>query len=347
MNVLMILGRLLLLPVSLIYGLLTEIRNFLFDLKILPVYHSALPVISVGNLVAGGTGKTPFTIWLAEQLSADYRVAVVSRGYRRQSKGLQIVSQKGKILLSAREAGDEPCLMARKLPRATVVVAEKRSAALAWLEREQAADVVILDDAFQHRYVHREIDIVLFKKAAQFWFNFPLPTGSWREFPWRIQRARFVGLAEKQNLPLVSRDKQFHVKAVNATLMDAQFNPLFKLSELANTPLAAFAGIARPQAFFESLKKQGLNILLTFAFSDHHSYTAAEIQKMVNQCQRKKLKYLVCTEKDLVKISNLIKENELKPGQSVKIVAVDYRLQVIESDLLLNEIKKTIDKKIK
>ncbi|MHB2153882.1 tetraacyldisaccharide 4'-kinase [Calditrichota bacterium GD2] len=346
MRFLRMLARLLLLPFSLLYGLAMEIRNILFDLKILPVYASRLPVISVGNLVAGGTGKTPFTIWLAAQLAKRYRVAIVSRGYGRESKGLQIVAQNGSILLSAEQAGDEPLLMAKKVPAATVLVSEKRRSAVQWIEQRQAAEVIVLDDGFQHRYVQRDVDIVLFKKSQQFWRNFMLPSGTWREFPHRVSRAHYVGLAAQGKLPFIPLHKQFHVQTMSGPLVDLHLQACLAPEDLKDVPVAAFAGIADPQSFFETLAKMNMAVKRTFAFGDHHRFTENDLLRMGNICRQEKLKYLICTEKDLMKISEIIDQNGEKNLQGIKIVALAYALAVQE-EFLIKAIEKTIDKKLK
>ncbi len=347
MKVLLLLLRGLLLPVSLLYGLVTEIRNLLFFLKWLPVYQSKLAVISVGNLTAGGTGKTPFTIWLAGQLAKKYPLAVVSRGYRRKSRGLKVVSHQGQILATPDEVGDEPYLIAKKLKNVTVLVAEKRKQALQWLEQNSEARVVILDDGFQHRHVQRDVDIVLFKRARQFWLNFMLPTGYWREFPWHIRRAHFIILPESQKLPLVLSQKQFQAKAESQMLIDCHFNTVKKLKEMQGVTVAAFAGIAKPGEFFERLNHLGLKVEKTFTFSDHHYFTTIELQKMIDFCRQQKIEYLLCTEKDLVKVCHLLQNNPSPKSELVKIAAIDYQWQIVETNRLIEAIKKTIDKKIK
>lgn len=347
MKLLSVLIRLLLLPVSLLYGLVTEIRNLLFHLKWLPIYHSKLAVISVGNLTAGGTGKTPFTIWLAGQLANEYQVAVVSRGYRRKTKGLKVVANRGQISASPEEVGDEPFLIARKLKNVTVLVVEKRKQALQWLEQNCAAQVVILDDGFQHRHVHRDVEIILFKRAWQFYFNFILPTGSWREFPWHIRRAHFVVLPEKQQLPFIRPQNQFQVKARSQMLVDCYFKPIKALQEMKGEPVAVFAGIAQPELFFKQLNDLELKVARSFSFKDHHHFSKKDIEKMFDVCRQEKIKYLLCTEKDLVKVCNLLQEESSGKMEEVTLAAVDYYWQVLDGERLVSQIKKAIDKKLK
>ncbi len=338
--------RVVLLPVAVLYAVVTEIRNFLFDWKVLPIYRSQLPVISVGNLVVGGTGKTPFTIWLAKQLATQYKVAIVSRGYRRKSKGMQIVAREGQILLKAQQAGDEPLLMAKKVTNATVVVAEKRAQAVQWIEQNTATQVVLLDDGFQHRFVERDVDLVLFNNPKQLFLNFMLPTGSWRELPYRLQRADFVGVQQPGQLPFVPSKKQFNYQPQALKLVDIHFKEAGSLTTLVDQPLAAFAGLAQPQKFFRWLKEHNINPRRTFAFADHHWFTIQDLRAMLNFCQEEKLKYLVCTEKDLVKIQELLLENSVVMPRGLRIVAPEYMVQPTD-ERLLQSLKKTIDKKLK
>ncbi len=346
MKFLIVLLRFLVLPFSLLYGLITEIRNFLFDLKILPIYRSKLPVISVGNLVVGGSGKTPFTIWLAKQLSNTFKVAVVSRGYGRKSKGLKIVADEGKLLTTVDEAGDEPFLIAKKLSRATVVVAEKRKQALQWLEQTNKADLVILDDGFQHRHVWRAMDFVLFKSARPFLWNFYLPTGSWRESPWRVKRAHFIGCAKNQMLPFVAQKKQFYFSPKSHTLIDCSFRQKMPLGQLKGHSVAVVTAIAHPHDFIKTLRENGLVVEAQFTFRDHHAFTEKDLQKVVHTCKKQHLSYILCTEKDLVKICNLFYLKQSDLIESIQLLALNYELQIENSEQLLKRVKMAIDKHV-
>ncbi len=348
MSVLLHFVRLLLLPFSLLFGVVSEMRNLLFDWGLLPVYRSRLPVISVGNIQVGGTGKTPFTIWLAQKLSekTDFRkIAVVSRGYGRKSKGLKVVYEKGKILCDATAGGDEPLLIAHKARPEMVIVAEKRKEALRHLEVTEGADLVILDDGFQHRWVARQVDIVLFKRAASLWQKLPLPSGFLREFPWRLKRAHFLLLSGKPDkslkLPWVPAERQFEMEFAFGALLDERFRILGGVELLQKMRCVAFAGIARPQGFFTMLKEHGANILAQFAFRDHHVYTEDEITHLIEQARDLQAEWLLCTEKDLVKIQELLPvlEAEFKAA-GVRLAAVELQVKVDRENELLNALKK-------
>lgn len=173
--------KIIVIPFALLYGLIIEIRNILYDLKIMPITKYAVPVISVGNLTAGGTGKTPFVIMLSRLLSAyGKRIAIVSRGYGRKSRGAVLVSDGENILAPADVSGDEPQLIARTLPFAIMAVAEKRKQAIDMILSQFQPQVILMDDGFQHRSVHRDMDIVLWNTQDRFYFNLPLPWQSAR-----------------------------------------------------------------------------------------------------------------------------------------------------------------------
>ena len=159
-----------------------------FSVSVFPV-----PVISVGNIIAGGSGKTPFTMLLIPMLSERYkRIAVISRGYGRKSKGLRIVSDgKGRVI-QAEDGGDEPVMIARKYPNQVVIVSEKRAPAIREAIDTYGAELIVLDDAFQHRWVYRNCDIVLIGDARLMLNEAFLPAGNLRENPFDLKRAQII-----------------------------------------------------------------------------------------------------------------------------------------------------------
>ncbi len=347
MKTLLLLARILLIPVSLLYGLFAEIRNILFDLKLLPVYKSKIPVVSVGNISAGGTGKTPFTIWLARQLSARFkRIAIVSRGYKRSSKGFKIVAEDGKILCDVDASGDEPMLIAHKLNNAMVLVSEKRKTALKHIEITESADLIILDDAFQHRWVQRDADIVLFKPAG-FLDLWPLPTGKLREPIWRLKRATYLMLRENgltnRAVRYAPKQRQFKVTFELDEVVNELFETQGRIEEWKSKRVVAFAGIARPQAFFEMLERKGLELVATRAFADHFRYREDDLQKLLRICREKKADWLLCTEKDLVKIQGFLPvlETEIKMA-SVRLGAVALKLKIDNGKEFINDLIKRL-----
>ncbi len=347
MKLLLLIVKIALIPFSLLYALVTEVRNFLFDWHLLPVFRSKIPVVSVGNIRVGGTGKTPFTIWLAQRLSEhSVRVAIVSRGYRRKSKGLKLVAEAGKIVSDVQDAGDEPLLMAHKVPQALIIVSEKRKKALHHIELTEAADVVILDDAFQHRWVARNADIVLLHSAG-FWDNWPLPTGRLRETIWQLKRATYLlrrpDKAGGKPITFVPQHRQFEIEFVPGKIVNEYFEPLGSLEEWRGKPAIAFAGIARPQAFFSMLKRKGIKLLASERFTDHYRYKESDLQRLLHLCRATEARWLFCTEKDLVKIREFLPvlEAEIKIA-GVHLVALSLEVRLQDEQNFLNDLVKRL-----
>jgi len=298
----------LLIPLSVLYGLLMWARSILYRAGVLSVTNSRIPVISVGNLSAGGTGKTPFVDYLLSYFEQKgFRPAVVSRGYGGRFSGrLAIVSDVKKAAPDASYYGDESCLLACKHPQALVVIAPKRRDAINWINTEKKADVIILDDAFQHLQAGRDLDIVLLDAARPFGNNYLLPAGLLREFPAALKRADLLVLtraktADKkltfENTPTVSCAHQIaeQLKSLDGEVVNTE--------DIAGMRGAAFAGIAGPEAFFKGLVGMGLDLYDTCSFSDHQHYNPELLAQLSELKDR--VDYYVTTEKDAVKISAL------------------------------------------
>ncbi|MDR3253039.1 MAG: tetraacyldisaccharide 4'-kinase, partial [Tannerella sp.] len=183
--------RCLLMPFALIYGFVTGLRNMLFDIRVLPSVKFPIPVICVGNIAVGGTGKTPITEYLVALLQKQYRVATLSRGYKRQTHGFRMVTATS----TAAEAGDEACQIKTKFPRVTVAVDANRRRGirrLLALPTDERPEVILLDDAMQHRYVAPSLTIMLTEYDNMFYEDTLLPAGSLREYAHAVYRADIV-----------------------------------------------------------------------------------------------------------------------------------------------------------
>lgn len=298
---------LLLLPLGWLYGGLARLRVWTYRCGWQSIYRAAVPVVSVGNLTVGGTGKTP-TVDAVVRLFLEQgaRVAVVSRGYGSTTKhGVAVVSDGtgGVLSLSPRDCGDEPYLLARRNPSAIVLVAPKRREGVELAVSRFGADVVVLDDGFQHLAVARDLDIVLLDASHPFGNGAVLPAGLLREFPAALQRGHLFILTRCAGaatlippLPgplLRSRHRlapQF--LGLDGTTLNA--------SELPGRRVVAFAGIAAPEHFFAALRSLGLELSATLAFPDHAEYDAgmlAEITRAATGAD-----FCVTTEKDGVKL---------------------------------------------
>ena len=303
---------LLLRPFALIYLSVAQLRNALFDRKLFKAWKSPIPVVSIGNLSAGGTGKTPLVDWVVKYyLSIGCKPAIVSRGYLRESKGVQLVSDGVRIMLSSREAGDETAMLAWNNPDAIVVVAEKRKDAVTYIASRFAKrlpGVIILDDAFQHRAIERDLNIAVINSAEPFRKAKMLPEGRLREPLKNLSRADLVIVnkitdeeragsimkeVEKTGRPVVkARVKNGELICFSGTYASSDEAPLPKtLSALA------FAGIASPENFLDSLKTEGVNVAAYRFFRDHEPLSAKKLQAVRREAEQKGLS-LITTEKD-------------------------------------------------
>jgi tetraacyldisaccharide 4'-kinase len=263
-----------------------------------------VPVISIGNLTVGGTGKTPVTDALVKRLLVKgVRVAVVSRGYGgsyRDEVGC-VAKGDGQLLLSAQEAGDEPCLLARRNPALLVYVARKRALGVRAAELA-GAQLILLDDGFQHLPVQRDVDVLLLDARAPFGNGQLLPAGPLREPLAALRRASLVILTHAGPLqPKVPFNGPVLAcrHRLGETLRSLDGTPV-PWSTLAGKPVLAFAGIARPEDFFAALRAHGVSLQTTLAFDDHQDYRGEQLNRLVQSCQN--IKFLITTEKDAVKL---------------------------------------------
>ncbi len=301
----------LLRPFGVLYGAIVQVRNILFDWRIFRIWRSPIPVVAIGNLSAGGTGKTPLVDWVVKYyLSIGCKPAIISRGYRRESKGVKLVSDGHKVLLSSKDAGDETAMLAWNNPDAIVVVAEKRKKAAAFITRhygQRSPSVLILDDAFQHRQMYRTLNIAIINAAEPFFDARMLPEGRLREPLKNIARADLIVLNKitdkKSAEPIINELEKTGRPIVQARSKIGEmvcFSGECNSSEealLEQPPMLAFAGIASPESFIESLRSEGINVTAHRFFKDHEPYTAKKLRTIRQEADEKGLS-LVTTEKD-------------------------------------------------
>lgn len=276
-----------------------------------------VPILSVGNLVVGGTGKTPFTLWLAETLTrAGMAVAVLSRGYGRKADGVARVREthptgdRAALLF-----GDEPVLLARRLPSVAVWVGRERAAAGMRAIEEDCPSVVILDDGFQHLSLGRDVDFVLLDARRPFGNGRLLPLGPMREPVHHLSRAGALVLtrADDHASTFETRaalEKRFRDKPVFSCrhrisgMVPGPGSPPLPAAQWKGRVAVAFAGIARPESFFESVRSDcpELRLAETLAFPDHHVYTNTDCERVLRAAEHHKADRLITTEKDWVRL---------------------------------------------
>lgn len=305
-------ARLLLLPLSAIYWLGTTIRNLAYDVGLLSQRRFPKPVICVGNITVGGTGKTPLTEHIMDLLMREgRRVAVVSRGYKRKSRGQVIADD----TCTSETVGDEPCQMKRKHPEADVIVDADRAAAID-KAIERGADVVVMDDGMQHRSVRPQGLILVVDYARPMWRDLPLPAGNLREDRLARLRADLIvinkcpaGLTKAQaeyfmsHMSLNDGQRVFFSTIAYGGLRRADGTAVSD-EEASLRGGVAVAGIGRPEPFFAEVDNRLADMRTRrMAFADHHAYTEsdmADIHEMLDYVGPDSV--IVCTEKDSMRL---------------------------------------------
>jgi tetraacyldisaccharide 4'-kinase len=303
-------------PFSPVYSLLMSVRQNLYRRNILTVHRLAVPVISVGNLTLGGTGKTPTVAWIARFLhAAGHRPAIISRGYGGTAKGaVNLVSDGSQVLLTADQAGDEPAMLARQLPGIAVLTGKIRLHPCRHAIERLGSTILILDDGFQHLAIARDIDLVLFNATTLAGNSRVFPGGELREPVSALHRCTAflltgvddgnVGRAERFAALLNSRfpDKPVFYSAIAGEL-PAPPNPESTADSLP--PFFAFCAIAHPDRFFNSLYGMKLHVTGKAWFRDHHRYNQNDVDVICRRAKASGARALITTEKDLVKLEPL------------------------------------------
>jgi tetraacyldisaccharide 4'-kinase len=307
------------------------------------------PVISVGNLTVGGTGKTPCTAYLANFLKDDgLQVAILSRGYKRKSKGLVEVSNGQEILCDAEQAGDEPYLLAQLCPGVRVVVNANRYAAGKWLEAKTKIDVFLLDDGYQHIQLHRDLNLLLLDGNDPIGNGWVLPRGILREPLEEIFRADAVIATRMEAgtirdeiralLYFYGRSKPPLFFAHHEITDFKLLNAAAPLKHFKQQKVAAFSGIAQPDRFFADLQQKKLQIVYQQAFPDHHRYAPEEVATLIAQAQAHQAAAIITTEKDAANLPPKVLAQSSLPVYTAQL---QFR---IENEL---EFKRLVREKIK
>ena len=286
-------------------------RNALYDKGIFRVRPVGVPVISVGNLTAGGTGKTPVVEYLLRYLlKHGKKVAVISRGYKRSTSGTFIVSDGRQIFGTAKVSGDEPYQMARKFPSTVVIVDEVRGRAARVAVNIHRADVIVLDDAFQHRSIARDLDIVMIDGQTILKEIPMLPAGIRREPLSALRRADILVVSRSGDLNF---QKEGFKQYSTAPIAKVEFKPKslvhwstlksISCSDIKGQSCIAFCGIGNPMSFHNILKSIGFTVIEFIRFPDHHRYSSPNLKTIEEKFRSSNAQMIVTTEKDAVRLS--------------------------------------------
>lgn len=311
--------RLLLGPFSVLYGAGVRMRLQANALGLTRPRRLPGAVLSVGNLTAGGTGKTPAVCTIAARVrDLGHKVSVLSRGYKGKGKGIIEVSDGLSLRAGPEEAGDEPCLLARSLPGVPVVVCKDRYAAGRFALEHYGSEVFVLDDGFQHLALHRDCDIVLMDARRPLGNGFLLPLGPLREPAAGLRRAQALVLTRAKEAASVERTAAslralcpgiplFFADHVPMSLVLPSDGQRLPPEALLGRRVTAFAGIGRPEALEETLRGLGARILAFTPFPDHRRLSRERIQALSEKGRAMGSDYVLTTEKDWFRMEGLLK----------------------------------------
>lgn len=334
-GVLGVLGWLAAVPLSLLFSSVVRVRNFLYEKGILRSEQLPLHIISVGNLTVGGTGKTPFVLWLARLLHAQHhRVAILSRGYRGENKGVTTVGTDGHAQATPEEVGDEAVMLARTFS-GVVLAGRDRVRAARLAQKTYGVEVLVLDDGFQYRRLGRSLDILLLD--AQQRETWVLPAGPFREPSTSIGRADLVVVTKGETVQAqqdyaaslhIPEEPLFFANSRPAALVHSTRGewkelPLFLL---AHKKVMAVSGVASPALFHRFVREAEAEIIDMMVFPDHHVYTERDWQTIVSASRA--CDFVVTTEKDLVKLEKF-------PFAADKLVALHIDMEINDVERFL------------
>lgn len=321
------------LPISWVYRLISKCRNWFYDKGWMKCYIPPIPlVISVGNIVAGGTGKTPVTLLLASLFYEKYSLAILSRGYRSKAENAEIpviLCEGQGPIFPASHCGDEPHMYALTFPKALVIVGSNRKKA-SRIASEMGAQVIILDDAFQHRKLVRDFDIVVIDLNDPFGHHHFLPRGYLREEIHGLKRADFVILNHVDHLEQFKNVETIIQSYTSAPVIGTRYQ-MTSLRDLMGNDMISlkdrkvgmFCSIANPAYFKKMLEAEGAIVALEYCLPDHEEIKEKKITQFAQQCVKKGCEWLVCTEKDRVKLRDQL-------SVDLPIVCVQIEMKIVE-----------------
>lgn len=306
--------RKILFPFSILYGIVTAIRNFLFDIDFFKSYSFDVPTIVVGNLSVGGTGKTPQIEYLIRLLSPQFKVATLSRGYKRKTAGFVLADESA----TASSIGDEPYQFYSKFKTIQVAVdANRKNGIETLLAQKSKPEILLLDDAYQHRKVKAGLYILLTTYNELYCDDYMLPTGNLRESRSGAKRAKIVivtkcpqdlAIAEQVKIRAklnLNENQELYFSYIDYDNSVFSEHAAISRKLIMGEPKVLIAGIAKPDSFFNFLKQKGD---LCLPFPDHHDFTDADIEAIKVKAENKRI---ITTEKDYVRLKGSLPSEQL------------------------------------
>ena len=288
---------------SLFFAAIVGIRKTLYRLGLKRRYRPQAFVISIGNIVAGGTGKTPFTILLAQKLK-EIPIAILTRGYKSKAESSNRPTVIDQPKADPGDVGDEACVLARKLPYALIIVNKNRTQS-AKLAQELGARVLILDDGMQHLALERDLEIVVIDAENPFGYGYLLPRGLLREPPSALLRADLIVLNHSKGRAVEAEIRKFSSAPIIKIQM--AFEGIYSASgteqELARCKVGIFCGIGKPEAFHKLVESLGFTVVAHRFLADHEAMGEIALEQFARECRALHAQALLCTEKDIVKLS--------------------------------------------
>ncbi len=350
-------ASLILVPLTTIYGAVTRARLAAYRRGLFSVSKLAAPVVSIGNLTTGGTGKTPLVEWVCRTIDAvahegwreGKRLCVLTRGYGRAEPKTQVVVSNGvELRASELQAGDEPFLLARSLLGVAAVISNpNRVAAGEWAIEKLQSEVFVLDDAFQHLRLFRDLDIVTID-ATNPWDDGGglLPRGRLREPIGGLSRADCVVITRTEHVEQIGSIKDTirriagDVPVLSSRMLTSGFRRVdsepIDTATLHSQPIGAFCGVGNPDSFFNHLRREGYQLEFTRIFPDHHRYKQSDLDALVGEARAKGAKSLLTTAKDATKLESF--------NLGIPCSVLEIGISIDEEDRLVDLIRKAIFK---
>jgi tetraacyldisaccharide 4'-kinase len=322
-------------------------RNTAYDRRLFTIYRPPVPVIAVGNLTVGGTGKTPMVAWIAAYLRTKHvRAAILSRGYGRRSKGVRVVSDGTRLLADAREGGDEPVQLARSFPDVPVVVGESRSEAAREALKLFAPEVLLLDDAYQHRAIARDLNVLVVDGSSDLAADEMLPAGRRREPLSALERASVVVFTHPD--PVTGRvagegtvRHWFHGPVLICSRSIGSFvdpaGQVVEVEQVKKGRCVLVSGIGHPERFERDIRTLGIEVAGHVQYRDHHRFTRDDVRAMAAAATNSGVQRIVTTEKDMVRLMSVAGAMDML-RQVAEVTAAQLSVALHPADTLASQI---------